>query len=250
METTNTRWTIADEIAFFQKHGRLRHPIRGGDGTTPTTAPPVTTPAPPALPEGAELSADGKTMTINGVKYVVQSHVNALVGDARTDGHAKGKEEAEAQKTAAEQAATEADLKEQGKFKDLYEKEVTKRETAERERDTARTELASEKLTNLRSTVAAKHKIPADMADRLRGTDEASLEADAAILAKSIAPAAPVNTQTGAGGKGAGNQGAGNTGDNTQTGSGGNNGNGGEGGNNQGKPAKTYAFQKEGEVSW
>ena len=43
----------------------------------------------------------------------------------------------------------------------------------------------------LRSKVAAEEKLPAALADRLTGDDEAALRADAQALAKLIAPAAP-----------------------------------------------------------
>lgn len=96
---------------------------------------------------------------------------------------------------AAEQQAAKA--KEEGNFKALYEAEQKKREDAERERD-------SEKLSALRTRVAAKHKLPDALASRLTGTTEEELEVDAKELAKHVAGKAPVDTEAGAGAKGAG----------------------------------------------
>lgn len=64
-------------------------------------------------------------------------------------------------------------------------------------------QIASAKLDTARERVAAKHKLPPQLAARLRGDDEAGLEADAKELAKLIAPPSAADTEMG-GGKGRG----------------------------------------------
>jgi hypothetical protein len=90
-----------------------------------------------------------------------------------------------------------AKAKEEGDFKALYEAEQKKREDAEHERD-------SEKMSALRTRVAAKHKLPDALANRLSGTTEEELEADAKELAKLVTGKQVVDTEAGAGNKGAG----------------------------------------------
>ena len=82
-----------------------------------------------------------------------------------------------------------------GEYQKLYDQEKAAREKAE-------ADLAQERLTGLRGRIAAQHNLPADLADRLRGDDEAAIEADAKKLA------ATVTARKGGGADG----GAGNTG--------------------------------------
>jgi hypothetical protein len=63
-------------------------------------------------------------------------------------------------------------------------------------------EIAAARLETARERVAAKHKLPPQLAARLRGTDEASLDADAKELAKLIVVRAP-DTEAGKGANGA-----------------------------------------------
>lgn len=66
-------------------------------------------------------------------------------------------------------------------------------------------EIASAKLETVRERVAAKHKLRPELAARLVGTDEASLEADAKALAKLIPPpSSGGGTEAGAGANGSG----------------------------------------------
>lgn len=65
-------------------------------------------------------------------------------------------------------------------------------------------EIATSQLETVRERVAAKHKLPPQLAARLRGASEAELEADARELAKVVvAPKAP-NTEFGKGNGGPG----------------------------------------------
>lgn len=61
-------------------------------------------------------------------------------------------------------------------------------------------EIATSKLETVRERVAAKHKLPPQLAARLRGDDEAGLDADAKELAKLVAPPPAGNTELGKGG--------------------------------------------------
>jgi hypothetical protein len=66
-------------------------------------------------------------------------------------------------------------------------------------------EIATSRLETVRERVAAKHKLPPELAARLRGDDEASLDADAKALAKLIVVKAP-ETELGKGGDRPGKQ--------------------------------------------
>lgn len=79
----------------------------------------------------------------------------------------------------ANKTAEENKLKEQSEFKTLYEKEKAAREKAEGEAETLR-------ISALRSKVASEAGLPAALADRLKGTTEDELKADAAELVKTI----------------------------------------------------------------
>ena len=84
-----------------------------------------------------------------------------------------------AELTEAETKKQEAALKEQNKWKDLYEKRDA--EAKEKEREL------------LRVRVASKKGVPADLIDRLRGETEEELEADADKLIEFI----KIDTSTG-----------------------------------------------------
>ncbi len=229
--TTKT-WTISDEIAFFEKYGRMRYPLQGGEN--------------PPLPEGATLSEDGKKFTWNGQTFLVQSEVNALVGNARTEGKTKGKEEADAELARQAANATEEELKEQGKFKTLYEQSQTRIADLEGKVTQAQNDLATERLTAIRTKVATEHKLPPSLADRLKGATEEELKADAVELAKTVQPVKAPDTQNN-GTNNSANQNTNNGGTNNQGG-----GNEGAGNQNQRQtpPKQPYAFQTPGEVSW
>lgn len=89
--------------------------------------------------------------------------------------------QAEAERKAAEEA---------GNYKVLYEKLQT-------EHQALKDDLAKKEHDALRTKVAAEFNLPTDLAERLAGTTEADLKADAEKLAKLVkTPAAP-NTETG-----------------------------------------------------
>jgi hypothetical protein len=123
-----------------------------------------------------------KTLTQADVDRIVETRLaeQKRKNDAKLDSE---------KKAAAEKAAIES-----GEWKALYEGAKETIATLERERDEAN-------LNTARERVAAKHKLPPALAARLRGADEASLDADAKELAKLVRVAAP-NTEAGAGSNG------------------------------------------------
>lgn len=91
---------------------------------------------------------------------------------------------------AAQKKAADDKLADENKWKELAEK---------REQ-----ELASERLSNLRMKVALASELPADIADRLVGKDEAELKADAERLKALIKPPeGPGNPRPGRSGRAA-----------------------------------------------
>ena len=89
-----------------------------------------------------------------------------------------------------------AKAKEQGDWEQL----ATEREA---ELDRLKGELTKRDRDALRAKVAAKHRLPDELAERLVGDTEADMDADAATLAKMIAPRPAPDTDAGAGTRGA-----------------------------------------------
>jgi hypothetical protein len=139
---------------------------------------------------------------------------------------------------------TQEELAEQGKFKDLYDKEVKKVEKLEQDIKDLKQAAADRELSDLRKQVAAKHKLPDELADRLVGENEEELTADAKTLAKKL------NLQEGEG-KPAGPDTRRKPVD-TDTGKGSSSLRPPEkaGGGGQSQDKRQYAFTKEGDVSW
>lgn len=102
--------------------------------------------------------------------------------------------EAEVRAQIAKDAATAEAAK-----KGDWEKVATDRQ---REIDDLKAEIAKRDQGDLRRKVAAANKLPADAAERLKGTTEAELDADAKELAKLIGVREAPNTEAGSGGKG------------------------------------------------
>jgi hypothetical protein len=188
-------------------------PGDGDDGKGETKPP-----DPPVEKQATIKLADGGTkVVIDGVEYVVQTKVNELVGSAREEGRTKGK-------TELEEEARKKALEEQGDFKSLYEKEVEKREAVERERD-------EERVKSLRNAAGAKFGLSPLLTERLVGTTEKELLADAERVSKELGERKPVDTEGGRGNRNRGKEGNAGTGEGQQ-------------------PQRRYAFQQEGDVSW
>lgn len=175
-------------------------------------------------------TAKGVVVEIEGKKYVLQDHVNELVGTARTEGEKRGKD-------AVEQAAKEKLLKEQGDFKALYEESEKKRLAAEAERDEAN-------LATLRRTIGEKHGLSAKVSSRLTGKTEKEIEADAKEMA------AELGVKPGESGtrKSPDTEGGNGSKVKQRGGSQGNGSEGGESGNRDKKPKRPFVFQSEGDV--
>ena len=81
-----------------------------------------------------------------------------------------------------------AQLAEQNKWQELYEKEKTAREQMA-------ADLQAQQLNMLKLTIAAQFKLPPELATRLQGDDEDALRADAETLAKLIPGEPPAANQ-------------------------------------------------------
>jgi hypothetical protein len=197
----STSWSIRECIRFYERYGRMPFPLQGGESNPPNPAPnpnPNPNPAPDPAKPPEETFPDG--LGDAGKEAIRKEREARQTAEKAAKEHAKELEALRKEKTDAEAAKAKAEADEatkQGDFKKLYEAEQKKREDAERERD-------SEKMSALRTRVAAKHKLPDALADRLAGTTEEELEADAKELAKLVTAKAPVDTEAGAGNKGAG----------------------------------------------
>lgn len=121
---------------------------------------------------GQEAKVDPVTFVHEGKTYVLQDHANKLIGTARQEGRTTA--EVEAKRKADEEAA---------KAKGDFEKLATDRQA---EIDRLQGELSKRDIEALKLSIADKHKLPADLADRLVGDDEAALEEDAKKLFKKL----------------------------------------------------------------
>lgn len=178
----------------------------------------------------------------NSTGQQTQSQVKTLISDLPEDiqtyiKEMRRKEEAANKKAKDEQTARtqaeEAKLLEDGKYKDL----LSKRDT---ENTTLKAEVARLQREILVAKVVKKHELPVELENILTGTTEAELEENALLLVKHIKPKG-VNTE---GGRGNG-AGAGQTQNRQNTGAG-----QGQNNTNGQQAAKTYSFQKPGEVPW
>ena len=142
----------------------------------------------------------------------------------------ENRRQTQAQRQQAQQ--DEAEKIEQGKFKDVAE-----------QRGTRITELEKQLATEMRKRIVASHNLPDDAVDRLVGTTEEELVADAKKLAAMLKPATAPNNESGAGNRPKGGSPPGQP----QPGQGGGT-QGATGANGQG--ARTYPFQKPGDVTW
>ena len=120
-----------------------------------------------------------------------QAQVDAIIKDRLDRAERKAQE-------SAKKAATDAEAKalaEQGKFKELYEKALA-------EASAAQERAKALELATLKRDIAARIGLPAGLAARLQGDDEAAIEADAkAMLELLPKPAAPnINAASGTGG--------------------------------------------------
>jgi hypothetical protein len=132
------------------------------------------------------------TVEIEGVTYVVQDHVNKLVGDARNEGKNTGRTEYEKELQTKE-------LTDQQQYKPLYEK-------ASGEVEELKAKIAEMELDGIRQKVGAKFNLSQTLISRLVGKNEAEIEADAKEVAKELGiERKPVDTEGGNGARVRGN---------------------------------------------
>lgn len=144
--------------------------------------------------------ADDDTSTQAGGDSTDQQRDAAGTDDTSTaDAATNGAQETEAEKALRKALNSERQLKSAAEKrlkaledagKSELEREREGRLTAEKERDELRTSV-------LRSKVAAKHDLPAELADRLQGDDEAALEEDAKRLAELVTPVGDMGARRG-----------------------------------------------------
>ena len=135
-------------------------PAPGGDPKTPDPKTPD-----PKVPDPAPKDPDPKTVPYDRFKEV-------------NDGKTAAEKELQKIKD-AQTKASEDSLKEQNKWKELFEKRDAEAKVKETE--------------NLRLRVATKKGLPADLIDRLKGETEQELEADAEKLLEFVKPGSPGN---------------------------------------------------------
>ncbi|HYP18612.1 MAG TPA: hypothetical protein VEY08_00955 [Chloroflexia bacterium] len=142
---------------------------------------------------------------------------------------AREREAADKKRQKDEQDAAATKLAEQGEFKTLAEQRAARIAQLEQEK-------AELEQSRLRDKVALKHKLPPEVADRLKGTTEAEMEADAKALAALLKPQKAPDNEAGKGNRpNGGNPPA------TKP---------GEGGEGNKAPQKRYSFQQAGDVAW
>lgn len=89
-------------------------------------------------------------------------------------------------RAAIQSEKTAEELKEQGKFEDMYKAEVAKVESLEEKIKDLKAEVAERDLNEVRREVAVKHHIPEALINRLQGSTEEEITTDAKALAKSL----------------------------------------------------------------
>jgi hypothetical protein len=95
---------------------------------------------------------------------------------------AREKERKRKEQEAADKAALEAKLKEQGEFKTLADNLAAEKQRLEQEIAQRDAEIAKRDHEALRAKIATKHGLAPEFAARLNGATEAELEADAIAL--------------------------------------------------------------------
>lgn len=156
---------------------------------------------------GDQANADGQQQdetssetTSEGTDEAPTALAAAKANNARLDQLLKNTQRDLATLKTADQKRTEDAAKKQGNFEKLYETA----QTTITERDARIVELEGQIAEGERATrrqaIAAKHRLTAELADRLRGDTDDELEADAKSLARLIRIDAP-DTEAGRGGR-------------------------------------------------
>lgn len=149
-------------------------------------------------PAGSATSGtqDGKQESTDGQpKTYTQAEIDAIVSKRLTD--EKERETRAAQRDQRKKADDALVANKQ--FEELATARGQTITTLESENEQLRKDNAELRLGSVRATVAAKYKLPARLVDRIRGTTEAEMDADAKALAAEIGPPKAPATEGGAG---------------------------------------------------
>jgi Arc/MetJ family transcription regulator len=120
-------------------------------------------------------------------KTFTQAELDRIVKERLQREHAKAEQMAQKARAEAEAQA----LSEQGKYKELFEKQQADLQAAAER-------IKAMELNTLRRDIATKVGLPAAFVDRLRGETEADIEADAKGLLEALPRVAPnINSQSG-----------------------------------------------------
>lgn len=142
-------------------------------------------------PQDAAAVEPTTSETVDQLPDWAQAHIKELRSENAKHRKAKTAAEKEVEENARKAA------EEQGKFKELYEQQLTKAQEAE-------AKAKEVELRMLRQTIGQKHDLPDALVNRLQGETEEEIEADAKSLAQSLPkPVASTQTDSGAGTGGA-----------------------------------------------
>lgn len=134
-------------------------------------------------------NGDGSGKTGDAITFNSQEDLDRLIQrrlDRQKDSLKNDKDFVGEIRAAIQGEKTADELKEQGKFKEMYDAEVLKVESLEGKIRDLKGEIAERDLNEVRRTIAGKHKIPEELIDRLRGSNEEEITTDAKALAKSL----------------------------------------------------------------
>lgn len=173
-------------------------PIGGGEGDPPSGDPPNGDP-----PKGDDPPAWKPPAS--------QADLDKLIEDRLgRDRKAHRSELEQAIRKEIEDEAKRKAAEEQGNFQELAEQLQAKVAELTQTIADKDAELKGKEIAALRAEIAAKHRLPKELADRLQGETADEIEADAKALAKTIT-VKPVETEGGKGAKGNGRAKAGAT---------------------------------------
>lgn len=127
----------------------------------------------------------------DGVKLFSQADLDRIVKERLQEEQKR----AERKLSDAQKQADDAKLREQGEFKTLADQYKARVEELE-------VEIKRKERESLCLKIASEEKLPADLAPRLMGDDEAAIRVDAQRLFKLMAPPTPPNAQGGKQGNG------------------------------------------------
>ena len=149
------------------------------DDTTQT--PPTTSEETAQTTGGAEATTTESAAGAGALKLFTQADLDRIAQKVRAEEQSRQLKETDRNRQLAEQQR----LTEQGEYKTLHEQAEARARELEGE-------VQSLRLENLRSSVAAKHKLPEDIGRLLQGDTKEQMDAHAVKLAKHLAlPVAP-----------------------------------------------------------